>query len=75
MREAREAMEQSGETPNFGGTNGPPVLTAELQEKITKTGLKTFYSESSAQMKAERAPVLEELQRLMQSGAAFRGRR
>jgi len=75
LKEAHEEMQRNGEAPPEGGTNSPPALSEELQQKITKIGLKTFYSESSAQTKAEMAPLLEELQRMMESGRMFRGGR
>jgi hypothetical protein len=71
LREEQTKLQAGGDSP---GTNGPPVLSPELQAKIRTIGLKTFYSESSAQTKAELAPVLEELQRVMESGRPFLGR-
>lgn len=74
LKRLKEVREQSP----AGGTNSvstnAPVLSPELQAKIRTIGLETFYSQSSAETKAELAPVLEELQQAMQSGRPFRGR-
>ena len=66
MRETRAEVQAAG-----GGGAGPtnePIMSEAI-------GMKTFYSQSSAQTKAELAPVIEEMQRLMESGRLFRERR
>lgn len=72
LREEQKRVALEGGEPNLNGTNGPPPLSPELQAKIRSIGLKAFYSQSSAETKAELAPVLEELQRVMESGRPFR---
>jgi hypothetical protein len=69
-----QAKLQAGD-PNFNPTDPKgPQLSPELQDKVRTIGLNAFYSQSSAQTKAELAPVLEELQRTMESGRPMRGR-
>lgn len=75
LREARTALEREGGLPPWEGTNRPPEMSEELRQQAIRLGLKTYYSESSAQTKAELAPLLEEMQQMMESGRFLRGRR
>ena len=74
MREqARLAAPEGG---NGTDTNAPPELTPELRDKAVQLGMKTFYDSGSPQLKAEMAPLLEEMQQAMEGGRLFRdGRR
>ena len=73
LREAQQELAR-GELPPEWGPEGPPVLSEEVRQRAIKTGLKTFYAESSGRMKAELAPLLEEMQRMMESGVFLRRR-
>jgi hypothetical protein len=75
MKQMKDAREKMAVTGQFSppDTNGM-VLSQDLQDKVTKIGLQSFYSQSSAQTKAELAPFLEEMQRTMESGRMLRQR-
>jgi hypothetical protein len=74
LREAQTRLLASGAELPPGATNSVLSLSPELQARIRTMGLNAFYSQSSAETRAELAPMLEELQRVMESGRPFRGR-
>lgn len=77
IREARETAKADGDA----GANGDaqpdpgPQIPREVQERVVQSGLKAFYDSGSTQLKSEMAPLLEELQRSMESGRLFRENR
>jgi hypothetical protein len=73
LKEAQTKLAAGEQANGLRGTNAP-ILSDDLEARIRTIGLKTFYSQSSAQTKAELAPVLEEMQRVMETGRPFRRR-
>ena len=67
----QNANAANGNQPDDSGTNQPPI-SPELEARMRTVGLQSFYSQSSAETKAELAPLLEELQRSMESGRMMR---
>jgi hypothetical protein len=74
MRRIKEAQAELPDAGDGSAGQAPPV-SPDLEKKIATIGLNTYYSQSSAQTKAELAPVLEEIQKLMETGRAFHGHR
>ena len=73
LKDMRDNLRESGQSPPVATTNRAPVITPAMEQRVREIGLKTFYSESSVQTKAALAPILEELQRMMESGGFTRG--
>jgi hypothetical protein len=69
LREGQERI-GAGNRP-VPGAQAPPYLSEELRQRIIKLGLKAYYSESSAQTKAELAPLLEEIQGIMERNPGY----
>lgn len=76
LRRWREAQSRLGSEDGISrpGTNALSALRPELIAKIRAMGLAEFFNQSSPETRAELTPVLEELQRVMETGRPFRGR-
>jgi hypothetical protein len=76
VQESVKRLREARSDPRLGnqwqGKEAPPPLNPELEKRAAAAGLGAFYSQSSAQTKAELAPLLEEIQRAMESGRMMR---
>jgi hypothetical protein len=74
MKNLKKMSDQADNADASSGTvdtNSPAYLDPQLTQKAQTLGLKTFFSQSSPETKAELAPLLEEVQRQMESGRSF----
>ena len=77
LREARQQTDGAGDPAGAGGAGEDPFasLPPEARERLVSKGIKTFMDEGSADTKAQLQPLVEELQRSMETGGGFRRRR
>jgi len=75
LKETQDKLQADGVALNTDVANFAALLTPEFLAKLRTGDLKALYAQSSPQIKAELAPVLEELQRVMESGSVLRDRR
>lgn len=72
--EALQRLRADGGRAGAGSpADRPAPISPELEARMRTIGLQSFYSQSSAQTKAELAPLLEEMQHAMESGRFNRG--
>jgi uncharacterized membrane protein len=68
--DAMKKLKELSTDPNAMGNDGGGAqdLSPELQAKVRTMGLNTLYSQSSAETKAELAPLMNEIQNQLESG-------
>jgi hypothetical protein len=68
----KKAAEESNDNQTNSSTNAVMQLSPEMVQQAETLGLKTFYTEGSPETKAELAPLIEEVQNMMESGHPIR---